>query len=491
MTENTTSWLRSPVARWLLALLLPPVGLVLLWRGGSGILRKLAGSAGLAVVSVVYLVVVFELRVELAGTGMTPIFYFGDAESGYEELERHRAAQRPAAAAGASVDAPWPRYRGPRGDGRYDEMPIRTDWPPQGLPELWKQPIGGGYASLAIAGGLAFTLEQRRQREVVAAYELRSGREVWSHGWEAAFSEPMGGDGPRTTPTWDDGRLYVLGALGELRALRAATGELLWRRNALADAETVNLHYAQASSPFVLGGVLIVQPGGTGEGGALLVAYDKLSGEVAWTSPLTDRGAYATPELVTLAGEEQLLVVAATAVLGLRPGDGTLLWRYPWVTQYDINAAQPLPVGGDRLFISSGYGHGAALVEVAAETDGFAVRTVWENTAMKNRFATSVLYQGNVYGLDERILTCLDLETGERRWKGGRYGHGQLLLAGSHLVVLSEKGEVVLVEATPEEHREVARFAALSGKTWNVPAIGGGVLLVRNSRQMAAYDIAG
>jgi outer membrane protein assembly factor BamB len=168
---------------------------------------------------------------------------------------------------------------------------------------------------------------------------------------------------------------------------------------------------------------------------------------------------------------------------------GKLLWEYPWTTEYDINSAQPIMVSGNRFIISAGYGHGSALLEISNTEKGFAVSTVWENKNMKNKFNSSVLHQGHIYGLDEAILSCVDVRTGERKWKGGRYGYGQVLLAGDHLIVLSEAGDLALVKATPERHQEVARFSAIEGKTWNYPAAGAGYLLVRNSNEMACFRI--
>jgi len=190
--------------------------------------------------------------------------------------------------------------------------------------------------------------------------------------------------------------------------------------------------------------------------------------------------------LVTLAGRRQVLVVSASRVFGLEPGNGSLLWSYSWGTDMGINVSQPIIVNNNRFFISSGYGKGAALVEVS----GSGTRTIWENVSMKNKFNSSVLYQGFVYGLDEGILTCVDVNTGERKWKGGRYGYGQVILASGHLIISSDTGDLVLVRATPDQHSEVARFSALQGQTWNYPAIAGGRLLVRNGTQMAAYNIA-
>jgi len=231
---------------------------------------------------------------------------------------------------------------------------------------------------------------------------------------------------------------------------------------------------------------VIVLPGG--RGGKSVAAYDKASGAPVWTA-LDDRQAYTSPMLVTLGGVRQILVVSATRAMGLTADRGRLLWEYPWVTEYGINVSQPLLLGNDRFFLSAGYDHGAAVFEVIRAGEGLDIRTVWQNNRMKNKFTSSVLRNGYIYGLDEAILACVDAVTGELKWKGGRYGYGQILLAGDHLVVLAEDGDVALVKATPERHDEVAKFSAIDGKTWNHPVIVGGRLLVRNLREMAAFDI--
>jgi outer membrane protein assembly factor BamB len=297
----------------------------------------------------------------------------------------------------------------------------------------------------------------------------------------------MGGDGPRATPTWDDGRIYALGATGELRCLDAATGKQIWGRNILSDNRASNLEWGMSGAPLIVDDKVIVQPGGSP--GRSVVAYNKLTGEPVWRA-LDDRQAYVSPMLVTLGGARQILVVSSNRVVGLTPENGSLLWEYPWNTSMGINCSQPIVVDANRFFISSGYGKGAALVEVKKDGGGFAARTVWENTMMKNKFNNSVLYNGHVYGLDEGILTCIDVETGQRKWKGGRYGYGQLLLADGHLIVLSDTGELALVKASPDQHTEVAKFSALEGKTWNHPAIADGRLLVRNATQMACFNLA-
>jgi len=337
-----------------------------------------------------------------------------------------------------------------------------------------------------VADGHAFTIEQRRQQEVVTAYNVVSGRELWAHGWDASFREALGGDGPRACPTWHDGRVYALGAAGELRSLDAETGKRIWSRNILSDNGAQNLQWGMAAAPLVVDGKVIVLPGGSA--GKSVVAYDERTGEPLW-KVLGNVQAYTSPMLVTLAGKRQILVVSARRILGLNVEDGSLIWEYPWVTGMDISVAQPIVIGENRVFISASYGHGAAVIEVAPADKGFRAQQVWANGRIKNKFSTSVLYEGYLYGLDEAILACIDAARGELKWKGGRYGYGQVLLASGHLVLTTEEGDVVLVKATPERHEELARFTAISGKTWNVPAISDGYLLVRNAQEMAGFRI--
>ena len=276
------------------------------------------------------------------------------------------------------------------------------------------------------------------------------------------------------------------GPNGELRCLEEASGTLVWRTNILADAGATNLQWGMAASPLVVDNTVVVLPGGAN--GQSVVAYDRRTGKRAW-SALGDKQAYSSPMLVTLAGVRQMLVFAASRLMGLSPDRGEVLWEYPWKTQYDVNASQPLVIGDNRVFISTGYGTGAAVVELSAAGDRLSVREVWRNIRMKNQFTSSVLHDGFIYGLDESILACLDAATGELKWKGGRYGYGQVMLASGHLIVLTEDGDLALVRATPERHEEIARFPVLQGKTWNHPAMADGYLLVRNINEMAAFDL--
>jgi outer membrane protein assembly factor BamB len=233
--------------------------------------------------------------------------------------------------------------------------------------------------------------------------------------------------------------------------------------------------------------MVIVQPGGGN--GKSVVAYDEVTGAPVWKA-LSDPAAYSSPMLVELAGQRQLLVVTAARAVGLTL-DGKLLWKHPWVVDMNNrNIAQPVMLGTNRFLLSAGYGTGCEAVEIARTDSGFSARTLWRNKSLKNKFTSSVFWQGHVYGLDEDILTCLDAETGERKWKDGRYGYGQVLLAAGCLVVLGGDGTLALVRATPERWDELARFAAIPGKTWNHPALAGGKLFVRNAVEMACYDLS-
>ena len=500
-----------------------------------GTILKVLAFALLSIGGVIaILVLAFDMRLEMTGArwGGMPTFVFHDRQEQWQRIEAHREAQssthisaansilpadteaKPAATpsdvttrdaektapaddtapvknattigevalGGESSSGAWPSYRGPAMDGVWPHA-VSVDWP-DGPQVLYKQPLGVGYASFVGGAGLAFTIEQRRGDEVVAAYEPRTGAERWTYSWPALFKEPTG-DGPRATPVFAAGRVVALGALGDLVSLDADTGSEFWRTNILEDARAGNATWGMAGSPLVVDGLVVVQPGGDG---ASVVAYDFDSGDVRWRS-LSDRAGYTAPMVATLSSMRQLLVVTATRAVGLSIGRGELLWEYPWETTFDVNAAQPILLGEDRVFISAGYDHGAAAFRVGKRGDGFHAEELWLRNTMKNQFSSSVLWQGNIYGFDNGILACIDIETGERRWKGGRYGHGQLLRTADALLVVTEKGSLAVVELTPTEFRERSQHKLLRGKTWNVPAIVDGVLLVRNATEMAAIDL--
>jgi outer membrane protein assembly factor BamB len=414
------------------------------------------------------------------------------------KVEQSRAAQKaepaPLPVEKPSEPAPvklvkaayWTDFRGPNRAGEYTESPINTEWPAAGLPRLWKQPIGGGYASFTVGEGRAYTIEQRRGKEAVTAYDLETGRERWAFSYPASFDEVLGGPGPRATPVYHDGLVYSLGAMGDLYCLSAGTGKPKWSKNILADNDAKNIHWAMAGAPLIVDDMVIVTPGGAN--GKSIVAYNRLTGAPVWKS-LNDRAAYTSPILATLAGKRQIVWISGERAVGLGVEDGKLLWEYPFPAQMDMNCSQPVVIDDADVLLSSAQGPGAALLKIAQEGDAFAAQPVWKNNRLKNKFNSSVLYQGYIYGFDEAILECFDPKTGEVKWKGGRYGYGQLLLAGGYLVITTEQGELVLVRATPESHQELARFQAIEGKTWNIPAIDNGLLLVRNTEEMACFRI--
>jgi outer membrane protein assembly factor BamB len=490
----------SAILLRLAALLLPPVGLLLLWRGAHRLGRKIFGTIGILLYCIPYTILIVWMLVRFTGLevewrgGYLPAFTYHKTVPNYEAVEKSRAAQSSYASILSTNLQPtvkppyWTSFRGPNRDGHYDEMPILTKWPAAGLRPLWHQPIGAGYGSFVVAGGLAFTIEQRHDIEMAVAYDLATGREAWTNGWRAFFQESMGGDGPRATPTYHDGNLYVQGAEGEFRCLEAATGKLIWSKNILRDNAASNLYYGMASSPLIVDDKVIIQAVGTN--GRSVVAYNRSTGAPVWKA-LDDPAAYASPMEVDLAGRRQLLIVTSKRAVGLSITDGRLLWEHPWVVKMNnVNIAQPVVMGTNRFFLSAGYGTGCEAVEISHSDTGFSTRSVWKNKSLKNKFSSSVFRKGCIYGLDEDILTCLNAETGERRWKDGHYGFGQLLLTDSHLVILTGDGELALVRAIPDRWEELARFPAIQGKTWNHPCLAQGKLLVRNAVEMACFELS-
>ena len=330
------------------------------------ILVVLGAALSLAALTVAVLMAVFGMRIEMTGSGMRPIVSFDDSDEHFAALEENRSQHYsrllPAAPVTAADAEPyWTDFRGPNRDGRYTQSQIRTDWPIDGLTPVWRQPIGGGYASFTVANGRAFTIEQRRDQEVVTSYDLATGRELWSHSWDAHFRESLGGPGPRATPTWFEGRVYALGATGFFWCLDAQTGDVVWQRNILEDSRATNLEWAMASSPLLEEDLVVVQPGG-GDGWSV-VAYDRHTGDVVWHA-LDDMQSYTSPMSVTLAGQRQVLAVTAERVVGLAVDDGRLLWEHPWSPSTVPNIAQPIVIDDNQVFLSASYGYGATLIEL-------------------------------------------------------------------------------------------------------------------------------
>lgn len=384
-----------------------------------------------------------------------------------------------------------PAFRGTDRTGRMPSVSLARKWiqPPE---KLWSHPVGLGWSSFAVVGDYCMTQEQRGDDECIVCYELRTGKEVWKHSDVAYFNEVTGGMGPRATPSVQNGRVFALGATGILNCLDGSNGQRIWSINILKDNDAENALFGMSGSPLLVNGLVIVSPGGKA---GSLVAYDQRSGDRVWANGESNTS-YSSPQYADFATGPQVLIFNAEGIYGHDVTSGTLLWNYPWVSNPSErnNVCQPVALPGDeetpdRVFISSGYGMGCALFDLIPSGKTFEVRKRWANRNLKAKFSSVVRRGTHVYGLDGSILVCIDLATGERCWKGGRYGYGQLVLVDDMLLVQAESGEVVLVEATPDRHHALARFAALNHRTWNSPVVSGSLLLVRNDREAACYQL--
>lgn len=387
-------------------------------------------------------------------------------------------------AAAAPVTQAFPQFLGPTRDGVITGLRLATNWGERPPAELWRQPVGEGWGGFAVADGRAFTLEQHGPLEVLTARDALTGAPRWRHEDEARFANPVGGTGPRTTPTVVSNRVLALGATGALRCVDAANGRLVWWRDIREDAGARTPEWGYSGSPFVWRDLVIVAPGGTN--GSVL-AYQLADGVPAWRGGDTPAG-YSSPRVVPLGGTGQLLIFDHRGVSAYAPTNGASLWNYGWPAGHP-HVTDPVPVGTDRVLISSGYGTGTELVRLTPSADAWTAERAWKSIRLKSKFANLILDGGFVYGLDDGRLSCLEVETGERRWQGARYGHGQLLRVDDVLLVTAESGEVALVALDPAEFRELTRFRALTGKLWNPPALAGDLLLVRHATEAAAYRL--
>ena len=380
----------------------------------------------------------------------------------------------------------WPGFRGANRDGIAAVSPGEFDWTKEPI-ELWRHPVGRGWSSFAVVRGRAFTQEQRDELECVVCYDVKSGQQIWVHEDAERFDEPLGGPGPRATPTIHESRIYSLGATGLLNCLDAINGELLWQKNILKEVDALNIEWAMAGSPLIVGDLVIVNPGG--DKGKSVIAFDRLNGETIWTAG-SDKASYAAPTCRTLLGQKQLIIFDGEGVKGYLPESGTELWNVVWTNGPKVNAAEPIPISDRLLFIGSGYGQGSGLVELSRDGEEWKTETLWTSHHFKLKFNAAVQQGEFAYGLDEGILACLNMRTGEQAWKRGRYGYGQILLAGDAIVVQVEGGDVAFVEATAERFQEQLRFPALDGKSWNHPVIWNGLLLVRNGEEAVCFQLA-
>jgi outer membrane protein assembly factor BamB len=376
----------------------------------------------------------------------------------------------------------WPGFRGPNRDGVIRGAAISTDWSKSPPVELWRRPIGPGWSSFAVRGDLVYTQEQRANDENVSCYNLTSGKLVWRHRDAARFAESNGGAGPRGTPAVSQRRVYALGATGILNALDADTGALVWSRNVESDTGLKVPYWGFTSSPLVVNDAVIVAASGR------LAAYDVATGTPRW-SLKTGGSSYSSPHPMTIGGVSQVVMLSSVGATGVALSDGTRLWDHAWGGSPIVQPA--MTADGDVLIVA-GAGSGTRRIAVAHGPRGWTVEERWTSIGLKPYFNDFVVHKGHAFGFDDRILACIDLKDGARKWKGGRYGNGQLVLLPEQdlLLVLSEEGELALVKATPDEFTELARFPAIEGKTWNHPVLVGDILLVRNGGEMAAFRLS-
>jgi outer membrane protein assembly factor BamB len=444
------------------------------------------------------------------------------SQAGTKSSDETDQSAAPASVELVATAADSPEFRGANRDGHLRNVDLNADWTAQPPTELWRKRVGPGWSSFAVVGHHVYTQEQRGEAEAVICLHLATGEEIWSHEDKRRFYEVVAGAGPRATPTFHQGKVYSLGGGGVLNCLDAATGKVVWTRDIAADAGTKPPQWGFSSSPLVAHGIVTVFAGSNPDTTAKtdtdvfaalrtdtsdkkeeatndgkkpkkkigLLAYDALSGEPRWAA---GRGAhsYSSPQILKVAGQEQLLMVSDYGLEAFDPASGRLIWDHEWNLKEMFRVCQPHVVGDSQVLIGTPMTEGTRLLTVAKEGDAWSVKEEWTSKDLKPYFNDFVRLGNYLYGLDGDILVCIDLATGKKKWKKGRYGHGQVLLIGNQgrMLVISDKGEAILTEVSPEGLVERGKFQAINGKTWNHPVIAVGKLLVRNGEQMACFDL--
>ncbi len=435
-------------------------------------------------------------RIERVSAELIPTFVYRFAPRPDERLEQPAPVVAKDGVDFSPTPQDFPQFLGPKRDLTVTGLRLAHDWeanPPQAL---WRQPIGAGWSGFAAVNGFAVTMEQRGEKELVTCYEVETGKLRWSRGVQARHETVLGFVGPRSTPTIHDGKVYALGATGVLHCLDGATGETVWTKNLMqefgvtVEQDLKNVAWGRAGSPLVVDDWVVVPAGGpTGEA-VSLVAYNRLDGREVWRGG-ERQISYASPALATLAGVRQIVIVNEDTVSGHDVKNGETLWSYPWAGDSGANAtaSQAVVLEGDRVYVSKGYGGGSLMLHVT-RNGSWAVEEVWRDSSLlKTKLTNIAVKDGYAFGLSDGILECVALDDGTRQWKKGRYGHGQILLVGDALLVLSESGELALVEAASERYRELGRIQAINGQTWNNLCLYGPYLLVRNSEEAACYQL--
>lgn len=383
----------------------------------------------------------------------------------------------------------WPGFRGPHRDSVAESVTFGTDWDTVPPKLKWRQRIGPGWSSFAVIGNRLFTQEQRGDVEAVVCYDADTGQELWAHTEKDRFEEAVAGPGPRATPTIDGDRLYALGANGLLVCLDAATGATHWTADIKKDSGAVAPQWGFSSSPLIVDGKALIHTGA--KNGKSVLAYNTADGKVAWAAGEGGHS-YCSLHLHEIDGVPQAVVCTENGVESFDPVTGKVLWHHEWEpTKGVARVVQPALFGGDRVIIGTGLGVGSRSVKVSHKADSWQVDEDWTTSEFKPYFNDFVIVGNHAYGFDGSIFCCVDLQTGQRAWKGGRYGNGQVLSlpAMNALLVLTERGEIALVDVTPEKLVERAKIEGIEGKTWNHPVIAHGKLFVRNGEEIACFEL--
>lgn len=382
--------------------------------------------------------------------------------------------------AAVATAADWPNYRGPDHNGISTETGWTTDWPADGPKVLWKAKVGMGFSAIVVANGRAYTQGNTRDVDTIFCFDANNGTSVWKHSYAAPLDPKYYEGGTSATPTVDGDRVYTVSKRGLIHCLNAADGSVVWATNLMTGLNAKMPTWGFAGSVLIEGDLAILNFGAAG------TALDKKTGKVVWTSG-SDESGYSTPVPVDIKGDRAVLLALKEDVAAVKIKDGKELWRFPWKTQYDVNAADPMLVG-NKVFASSGYNHGGGVFDVSAQPP----KEIWNNKNMRNQFATSVLFQGHLYGVDDNQLRCVDFETGEVKWTDKVSGKGSLILADGKLIVLSERGELLVVNPSPEGFKPLARAQVVGGKCWSAPTLANGKIYVRTGPgDVVCVDVSG
>ncbi len=391
----------------------------------------------------------------------------------------------------ATTPDDFPQFLGPDRDAQVRGVHLSRDWASHPPELLWRRKVGAAWSGFAVVGNYAITMEQRDKLESTICYDLPTGEPLWAHGNAAYLRDIEGGDGPRATPTISGGKVYTVGGVGNLDCLDGATGKPIWSQSLFTDPEHQRLHYGQTCSPLIVNNLVIVTGG---KDGPALAAFNKDDGKPAWQSPSGTREfsmpAYASPTLATLLGVRQILQVHQRGIAGHDIADGHVLWQFPWPGFMPKNS-QPIPVGQDKVYCSTGYGIGSVLLQLRLNGSAIEAHEIWHTPIMKTELSNVIVRDDAAYGFDDGWLVCQDLKTGKKKWRGEKYGHGPLLQAGDLLLVQAEDGNVSLLDVNPSGPTILGSINAVSGSStcWNTPALAGHRLLIRNEREAACYRL--